>query len=171
MGLCDGYEVTRVACQQTSLARKVGRMDSGLTLLFLCDQSHLYSSFISEFRAADFQVMVAPSLTHAEAVLQTQSVHCIVLLQDCSRQDRELAVNFKQIAPGVPVFLLTDQQQARPAAVDSIWRWQVGDQTSTRAMAVFFRHLLRADGFSNRPAHAVVGIHSVLAAAKAHKPN
>jgi len=137
-------------------------MNSRLTLLFLCEHAEHYAGFLEEFRAADFQVLVARNVGHAKALLLTKNVTFIVLRHDCSGDDRLLASPLKRIAPDVRIFLLTDQAQPRPADVDSLWRWHVGDEVVTRGMARFFRHLLQAEHTARRPAPVLVGIHSLF---------
>ena len=130
-------------------------MSSRLTLVFVCNQSYLYSRFIDEFRAAGFQVLIARSLTQARSILLTRSVAGSVLCHDCSRDDRSLAAPLKGLAPHLPVFLLTDREQSLPASVDCIWRSELGDEAATRGMAVFFRHIFSPREESNRPSLVV----------------
>ena len=143
-------------------------MNSRLTLLFLCDHAEHYAGFVEEFKAAEFQVLIARNLGHAKALLLSRAVNLIVLRHDCSCDDRQLAIPLKRVAPELPIFLLTDQAQPRPADIDSIWRWQVGDEVVTRGMARFFRHLLQTDPSSRRPAPVLVGINSFFAGSRAH---
>ncbi len=133
------------------LARKVCGMSSRLTLLFVCNQSPLYAGLIAEFRAADFQVLIARNLTQAKAVLLNRSVNVIVLRHDCNRDDRALATPLKRLSPHLPIFLLTDQEQPRPADVDSILRSETDDEVVTRGMALFLRHLFNPRHSSLRP--------------------
>jgi hypothetical protein len=126
----------------------------------LCDQPHLYSNFIAEFRAADFQVLTARSLAQAKAVLLTRSVKAIVLCHDSARDDRPLAPPLKRMTPQVPVFLLTDRAQALPAEVDSIWLSDLRDEVVTRGMAVFFRHIFNLRQPVLRPSLVPEGVGS-----------
>jgi hypothetical protein len=132
-------------------------MSSRLTLVFVCSDSHLYSDFIDEFRAADFHMLIARNLTHAKSILLTQWASGIVLCHDCSRDDRLLAAPLKTMAPHLPIFLLTDREQPTPADVDCIWRSDLGDGTLTRAMAMFFRHLLNPGAATYKPALVLDG--------------
>jgi hypothetical protein len=146
-------------------------MITRLTLLFLCDQVESYARFIEEFRAAEFQVLVARSLAHAKAILLTRSVNAIVLGQDCTRRERDLATQLKRIAPAVPIFLLTNQEQSRPVDVDSIWRLEMDDDVVTRGMAQFFRHLFHPCHESGRPTLALGGPHSLIVGVRASSSN
>jgi Orn/Lys/Arg decarboxylase, N-terminal domain len=137
-------------------------MSSRLTLLFVCDQSDVYSSLIDEFRAAEFQVLLARSLAQAKSTLLARSVCAIVLRHDGLCDDRALASSLKRMAPDIPVFLLTDQQQPLPADVDSIWRSAFGDPVITRGMAVFFRQLFNPRQSGLRPELVAGGVGSVL---------
>lgn len=132
-------------------------MSTRLTLLFVCDRSYMYSAFIEEFRAADFQVLIARNLAQARSALLARSISCVVLCHDRSRDDRPLAASLKRMAPHVPVFLLTDQKQPLPADVDAVWRSDLRDQTLTRGMAVFFRQLLGPREVSLKPSLVVDG--------------
>jgi hypothetical protein len=137
-------------------------MSTRLTLLFLCDQAGPYARFIEEFRAADFQVLVARSLAHAKAILITRSANGIVLGQDFTRDGRDLATELKRIAPDTPIFLLTGQEQTRPVDVDSVWRAEMDDEVAARGMAQFFRHLLHPRQKSLRPRLVLGGVPSFL---------
>lgn len=133
-------------------------MSTRLTLLFVCDRSYLYSNFIEEFRAADFQVPIARNLEQAKSALLARSISGVVLCHDWSRDDRPLAAALKRTAPDVPVFLLTDQEQPRLAAdIDCIWRSDLRDEVLTRGMAVFFRRLFSPRDASLRPSLVVGG--------------
>jgi len=132
-------------------------MSTRLTLLFICDRSYLYSTFIDEFRAADFQVVVARTLTHAKSLLLTRPLSGVVLCHDCSRDDRPQAGPLKRLAPHLPVFLLTDQEQSLPADIDCVWRSDLGDEVLTRGMAVFFRHIFNLRDTSRRPSLVIGG--------------
>ena len=126
-------------------------MSSRLTLLFVSNQSHLYSTFIDEFRGADFQVLIARNLVQAKSLLLTHYPSGIVLCHDCSRDDRTLAGPLKRIAPHLPVFLLTNREQPRVADIDCVWRSDLDDDVLTRGMAVFFRHLFSPQATIQRP--------------------
>lgn len=126
-------------------------MSSRLTLLFVCNHPHLYSNFVNEFRAAEFQVFLARNLGQAKSVLLTHSPSGIVLCHDCSRDDRTVATPLKRMAPHLPVFLLTDQEQPLPTDVDCLWRSDLTDQVLIRGMAVFFRHLFSPREVSHKP--------------------
>ncbi len=139
-------------------------MNSRLTLIFVCDQIHPGSAFLTEFRSADFEVLSVRNIARARAILLTRSVNAIVLCHDDRRDDRELAPQLKRIAPGVPVFLLTDQEQPRPDDVDSIWRFEPGDAVVARGMAVFCRNLFQPTTAFRRSALAVGAVASVFAA-------
>jgi hypothetical protein len=141
-------------------------MSSRLTLLFLCDQSHLYSDFIEKFGDAGFQVLIARSLVQAKTVLLARAVDFVVLRHDCSRDDRVLAGPLKRIAPGTAIYLFTDQAQARPDDIDLIWRAEVGDEDATRAMAMLLRSLLQPRQAS-RAAAVLTGIDSLFVGARA----
>ena|ERR1700757_4131409 len=132
-------------------------MSTRLTLLFVCDRSYLYSTFIEEFRAADFQVLIARNLAQAKSALLARAVSCVVLCHDCSRDDRPLAASLKRMAPHIPVFLLTDRQQSMSSDIDSIWRSDLRDEVLTRSMAVFFRHLFGPRDVSLRPSLVLNG--------------
>lgn len=118
-------------------------MSTRLTLLFLCDQSSLYSGFISAFASAGFQVLLANSLSHASKILTSQQVDAVIIRHDGQRDDRPVAARLKGMMPRLPVVLVTDEAQARPATIDSIWRAEIGDEVVTRAMAMFFRQYFR----------------------------
>jgi hypothetical protein len=118
-------------------------MNSRLTLVFVCDQSHLYSGFLTEFRSADFQVLTARNIAQAKGVLLTRSVNAIIICHDGLRDDRPLAPQLKRTAPDVPIFLFTAYQQPLPEDVDSIWRFDQGDSVVARGMAVFCRNLFK----------------------------
>jgi len=117
-------------------------MNSRLTLLFLCGEVQLYAGFISEFQSANIQMLIARNLAHAKSVLLNRPVDAIVLRHDGNQDDRPLAAHMKQITPCVPVFLLTEEAQPPFADIDSVWRAETGDPVISRAMAIFFRHLL-----------------------------
>jgi hypothetical protein len=136
---------------------KVGGMSSRLTLLFVGDQSQRYSPFLAEFQSANFQVLIARSIRQAKAILLTRSISVIALCHDGDRDDRKLAAQLKRITPGVPIFLLTNQEQPRPADIDSIWRFEPGDEAVTRGMAVFCRNLFQPDHAFRRAALALSG--------------
>lgn len=142
-------------------------MSTRLTLLFLCDQAGSYARFIEEFRAADFQVLVARSLAQAKAILLSRSVIAIVLSQDCTRHERALATPLKRIAPTLPIFLLTNQEQPRPVDVDAIWRSEMDDEVVTRGMAQFFRHLFHPRHQSRRPTLVLGGLQSFIVGVRA----
>lgn len=146
-------------------------MSTRLTLLFLCDHAGSYACFIEEFRAAEFQVLVARSLAGAKAILLSRSVNAIVLGQDCTRGEHALATQLKRIAPTVPVFLLTNQEQPRPVDVDSIWRSEIDDQVATRGMAQFFRHLFHPRHESRRPTLVLGSLHSFIVGVRASSSN
>src|SRR5579863_1239286 len=134
-------------------------MSTRLTLLFVCDRSYLYSKFIEEFRAADFQVPIARNLAQAKSALLARSISGVVLCHDWSRDDRPLAASLKRTAPQVPVFLLTDQVQPRlPADIDCIWRSDLRDEVLIRGMAVFFRRLFSPSDAALRPSLVVGGV-------------
>lgn len=138
-------------------------MNSRLTLLFVCDESQLYSEFLTEFRSADFQVLIARNIARAKAILLTRSVNAIVLSHDDRRDDRALAPRLKRSSPGVPIFLLTDQEQPRPDDIDSIWRLEAGDAVVARGMAVFCRNLFQPTPAFRRSALALGTVASVFA--------
>jgi len=121
-------------------------MNFRFTLLFLCDQSHCYSSLISAFVAADVQLLIARNVEQAEALLLRKSVHGILIRHDRNRDDRRFANHLKRTAPRVPIFLLTDQEQPRDPDIESIWRADIGDETITRAMALFFSQVFKPSG-------------------------
>jgi|SRR5271166_1079964 len=130
-------------------------MDSRLTLLFVCNQSHLYPVVLAEFKSAGFQVLIARNASQAKAVVLARSVEAFVLCHDRYRDDRGLAPQLKRIAPGVPIFLFTDQQQPLPGDVDSIWRFEPGDEVVTRGVAVFCRNLFKPTPAFRRAAPAL----------------
>ena len=146
-------------------------MGTRLTLLFLCDHAGSYVRFIQEFRAADFQVMVARSLAHAKAILLSRSVVAIVLGQDCTRREGALATQLKRIAPTLPIFLVTNQEQPRPVDVDAIWRAEMDDEVVTRGMAQFFRHLFHPRHESRRPTLVLGGLQSFIVGVRAGGSN
>jgi len=123
-------------------------MDASLTLLFICDRPHTYETFISEFRSADFRVLIARNLTQAKATLLSGSVHAVVIRHDDGHDDRPLAAKLKRIAARLPVFLITNQAQLPQPNIDSVWRGDFGDEVVTRGMATFFRHLLKPSGLT-----------------------
>jgi len=123
-------------------------MSPTVTLLFVCNQSQLYSVFISAFSSADFQVLLARNLTHAKRILQGRRVEAIVLRHDCHRDDRPLASPLKRVVPQVPIFLVTDQPQLRQPDIQSVWRGETGDEVVSRAMALFFRQCFKGTRLS-----------------------
>lgn len=142
-------------------------MNTRLTLVFVCDQPHLYTEFLTQFQAANFQILIAHSNLQAKSILLTQSVTGIVLCHDYSRDDRALATQLKRISPDVPVFLLTNRQQPRPADVDSIWRAQIDDAVALRGMAMFFRHVFNPRQVSLKAAVAGGEVESFVVSARA----
>lgn len=138
-------------------------MNSRLTLLFVCNQPRLYSAFLPEFKSADFHVLIARSLVRAKAILLTQSVNAILLCHDGHCDDRALAPQLKRMSPGVPIFLLTDQEQSRAADIDSVWRFDPGDAAVTRGMAFFCQNLFRPTPAFRRSPFALGAAASVLA--------
>ncbi len=146
-------------------------MSSRLALVFLCDQADAYASFIEEFRAADFQVLIARSLAHAKAILLTRSANAIVLRHDCNRDDRALATQLKRTTPHIPIFLLTDQEQSRPVDVDLICRSQIDDEVVTRGMAQFFRQLFHPHQAPLRSRLVLGDVDSFFVGVRANKPN
>ena len=143
-------------------------MSTRLTLLFICDRSYLYSSFINEFRAADFQVLIARNLTLAKSILLTRPLDGVVLCHDCSRDDRPQAGPLKRLAPRVPIFLLTDQEQSRHADIDCVWRSDLGDKVLTRGMAVFLHHILNLRDASRRLSLVIGGTVPFFAGVRAN---
>ena len=123
-------------------------MSSRLALLFLCDQSELYSKFILAFTSADVEVLIARNLQEAESILLKRPVHGILLRHDSKRDDRQLATQLKSITPRVPIFLLTDQTQPKQRDIDSIWHADFADETITRAIATFFSQVLQPSSMS-----------------------
>lgn len=121
-------------------------MHARLTLIFICDRSETYQAFLSEFRSADFRVLVARNLTQAKSLLLEGSADAIIIRHDDARDDRVLAAKLKRIAPRVPVFLITNQAQKPQPNIDSVWRGDLGDTVVTRGMAMFFRHLFKPTG-------------------------
>jgi len=143
-------------------------MSTGLTLLFFCNQAASYVRFIEEFQAAEFQVLVVPSLAHARAILLTRSVNAIVIGQDGTEP---LATQLKRLAPGVPIFLLTGREQPLPVDVDAIWRSEIDDQVATRGMAQFFRHLFGPHQQSLRPRLVLGAVRSFFVGVRAGGSN
>lgn len=123
-------------------------MSSRLTLLFLCDQARTYSHFISEFRSANLQVLIARNVAQAEAVLQGQQVDGIMLRHDGERDDRPLASKIKRMTPRIPIFLLTEHEQPKHADIDSVWRGELGDSVVARGMAAFLAGYLQSSRLS-----------------------
>ena len=146
-------------------------MNSRLTLLLVCDQSDFFSAVLTEFRSADFQVLNARNIARAKAILLTRSVNAIVLCHDGLRDDRALAPQLKRVAPGKPIFLLTDREQPRPDDIDSIWRFETSDEVVTRAMAVFCRNLFRPTPAFRRSTGAVDAVARVLAINAGDRPS
>lgn len=144
-------------------------MSSVVTLLFLCDQPHLYPEFQRQFRAAEFQMPVARNLAQAKAVLLSRSVKGIVLLHDSSRDDRPLAAQLKRISPLTPIFLVTDQEQPRPADIDAVWRATLDDEVVARGMAVFFRQLFRTTLLTAQPRPMLVGLEALFPATRPNR--
>jgi hypothetical protein len=144
-------------------------MTSAVTLLFLCDQPHLYPEFLRQFRAAEFQMPVARNLAQAKAVLLSRSVKGIVLLHDSSRDDRPLAAQLKRMSPHTPIFLLTDQEQPRPADIDAVWRAALDDETVARGMAVFFCQLFRTRPSPPQPRPLLVGLDALFPGIRANR--
>lgn len=114
-------------------------MSTRLTLLFLCDQSSLYSGFISAFASAGFQVLLASSVSHAGKILNNRPVDAVIIRHDSQCDDRAAAIQFKRRSPRLPVFLITEEPQPRQDGIDSVWRAKVGDDVVTHAMAAFFK--------------------------------
>lgn len=123
-------------------------MSSRLTLLFLCDQAHSYSHFLSEFRSLNFQVLIARNVAQAKTILQGHPVDGIMLRHHGECDDRPLASKIKRITPRIPVFLLTEHEQPKPADIDSVWRAELGDSVIARAMATFLASCLRSSRLS-----------------------
>ncbi len=134
-------------------------MSSRLALLFVSDQSHLYSKFILAFTSAGVEVLLARNLQQAEAILLKRAVHGILLPHDRKRDDRQLATQLKRITPRVPIFLLTDQTQPKQRDIDSIWHADFADETITRAIATFFSQVLQPSSMSGTTTPMSGGVH------------
>lgn len=126
-------------------------MSSRFTLLFVCNQAYLYSNFISEFGSAGFQVLLARNLAQAKTMLLDRPVNAVLLRHDCTADDRALAPQLKRIAPHISVYLLTDQQQRPPRAIDSVWSWATPDVAVARGIAILFRQLFKPRALSSKP--------------------
>lgn len=119
-------------------------MSSRLTLLFLCDQAHSYSHFISEFRSVHLQVLVARNIAQAKAILLGHPVDGIMLRHHGQCDDRPLATKIKRITPRIPIFLLTEHEQPKHADIDAVWRGELGDSVVARGMAAFLAGYLHS---------------------------
>jgi len=113
-------------------------MTSSLTLLFVRDRAE-YPVFLSELRAADFEVLTARSVTQAKSLLLTRRVDAVILRHDGVVDDRPLASTLKRIAPQASIFLLSDETQPRPDEIDAILRGDFGDAVIVRAVAALCR--------------------------------
>jgi hypothetical protein len=123
-------------------------MSSRSTLVFLCQDPKRYGNFIAEFSSAGFDLLLAHDLTQARSHLVRGRADAIVVRHDGLADDRVLAPKLKSIAPRVPIFLVTDQEQpGQQPDIDAVWRGDFTDDVIARCMAVFFeRHLAPHDG-------------------------